>query len=247
MISFGVDIGGSGVKGAPVDLTTGELAADRLRIPTPSPSSPRNVVDAVREVVQGHEWNGPLGVTVPGVVIRGTVLTAANIDSGWVGFEAEAAISDSLGLPVTVVNDADAAGIAEVEYGDHDAHDGVVLVLTFGTGIGSALVHNGVLVPNTEFGHLEFHGMAAEEYAAGRLVKRDKMDIDWWATRVNEFLQHMELILSPTRIVFGGGISKRFEEFSSLIETRAEVVPARLRNNAGIVGAAMVAPPRQST
>ena len=136
MISFGVDIGGSGVKGAPVDLTTGELTADRLRIPTPSPSSPQNVVAAVREVVESHEWSGPLGVTVPAVVIDGVVLTAANIDSGWVGFDAEAAISERLGLPVTVVNDADAAGVAEVRYGDHDAYDGVVLVLTFGTGIG---------------------------------------------------------------------------------------------------------------
>lgn len=148
---------------------------------------------------------------------------------------------------MTVINDADAAGLAEVKYGQHGAPEDVVLVLTFGTGIGSALIHNGVLVPNTELGHLEFHGMEAEKYAAGRLVKRDNADIEWWAGRVNEYLQHVELILSPNKIVFGGGISKRFEEFNHLLQTRAEVVPARLRNNAGIVGAAMVAAPREQT
>jgi polyphosphate glucokinase len=242
-LGFGVDIGGSGIKGAPVDLDTGALAKERFRTPTPSPSTPSNVVETVMAVVEHHGWSEPFGVTIPGVVIEGVVLTAANIDSGWIDFDAEAALSEAAGRHVTVMNDADAAGIAEVRYGYHDATDGVVLVLTFGTGIGSALIHDGILVPNTEFGHLEFHGMPAEEYAAGRLVKRENMDIEWWAMRVNEYLQHMELILSPTRIIFGGGISKRFEEFCDLIETRAEVVPARLRNNAGIVGAAMIAQP----
>ena len=245
MISFGIDIGGSGVKGAPVDLATGALTRKRLRVPTPSESTPANVIDTVRSVVQHHQWNGPLGVTLPSVVINGIVRTAANIDRGWIDFDAATVLSETLGVPVTVINDADAAGMAEVRYGRHEASDGVVLVLTFGTGIGSALIHNGVLVPNTEFGHLEFHGMDAEKYTAGRLVKRDNADIEWWASRVNEYLQHVEVILSPDKIVFGGGISKRFEEFSDLIETRAEVVPARLRNNAGIVGAAMVAASRE--
>ncbi len=247
MISFGVDIGGSGVKGAPVDLATGALARTRLRVPTPSKSTPANVIETVRTVVEHHQWNGPLGVTIPSVVINGIVRTAANIDPGWIDFDAATVLSETLGAPVTVMNDADAAGMAEVRYGQHEASDGVVLVLTFGTGIGSALIHNNVLVPNTEFGHLELHGMDAEKYAAGRLVKRDNADIEWWAGRVNDFLQHIEVILSPDKIVFGGGISKRFEEFSDLIETRAEVVPARLRNNAGIVGAAMVAAPREQT
>jgi len=245
MISFGIDIGGSGVKGAPVDLATGALTRKRLRVPTPSESTPANVIDTVRSVVQHHQWNGPLGVTLPSVVINGIVRTAANIDRGWIDFDAATVLSETLGVPVTVINDADAAGMAEVRYGRHEASDGVVLVLTFGTGIGSALIHNGVLVPNTEFGHLEFHGMDAEKYTAGRLVKRDNADIEWWASRVNEYLQHVEVILSPDKIVFGGGISKRFEEFSNRIETRAEVVPARLRNNAGIVGAAMVAASRE--
>lgn len=241
MISFGIDVGGSGVKGAPVDLASGELAGERHRIATPKPSTPDAVITAVSEIVTFHDWTGSVGVTVPSVVIDGIVQTAANIDERWVGFEAESVISEELGVPVTVLNDADAAGLAEARYGFHDTDHGVVLLLTFGTGIGSALINDGVLVPNTEFGHLQFRGMEAEEYAAGRLVKRDNMEIDWWAERVNELLQHIDVILSPTKVIFGGGISKRFEEFSHRLHTRAEVVPARLRNNAGIVGAAMVA------
>jgi polyphosphate glucokinase len=245
MIGFGVDIGGSGVKGAPVDLEAGSLATDRHRIPTPRPATPQAVITAVGEVVEHHNWTGPIGVTIPAVVVDGVVRSAANIDQGWMGFDARSSMTQALGIPVTVINDADAAGLAEVRYGAHGPQDGVVLLLTFGTGIGSAIINDGVLVPNSEFGHLEFHGMAAEEYAAARLVKRENMDIEWWATRVNEFLQHMDVILSPRKIIFGGGISKRFEEFSFLIETEAEVVPARLRNNAGIVGAAMIASPEE--
>jgi polyphosphate glucokinase len=241
MIGFGIDIGGSGVKGAHVDLATGALATERYRIPTPRPATPEAVIFAVSEIIEHHDWTGPLGVTVPAVVIDGIVRSAANIDQGWINFDAQTAMSAALDTPVSVVNDADAAGIAEVRYGETGARNGVILVLTFGTGIGSAIINDGVLVPNAEFGHLEFHGMLAEEYAAARLVKRENMDIEWWAERVNEFLQHMDVILSPKRVIFGGGISKRFEEFRHLLDTRAEVVPALLRNNAGIVGAAMIA------
>ena len=241
MIGFGIDIGGSGVKGAPVDLENGSLAGERTRIPTPQPATPKGVVNAIHEIIAEHGWQGPLGVTIPGVVVNGVVLTAGNIDSQWIDLDARTFMSESLQVPVTVINDADAAGLAEARYGDHGVNDGVVLVLTFGTGIGSALINNGVLVPNTEFGHVLLHGMLAEEYAAGRLVKRDNMDIDWWAGRVNEYLQHIETVLTPAKIIIGGGISKRFEEFSGLLDTRADVEPARLRNNAGIVGAAMVA------
>lgn len=247
MISFGVDIGGSGIKGAPVDMSTGQLTGDRYRIPTPEPATPDAVIDAVRTVVDHHGWDRPLGVTVPGVVIEGVVMTAANIDSAWVGLDAQSHFSDRLGAPVTILNDADAAGLAEVRFGRHDASHGVVLLLTFGTGIGSALINNGVLVPNTEFGHLEFKGRVAEEYAAGRLVKQGNMEIDWWADRVNEYLRHLDLILSPRIVIIGGGISRRFDEFRSLLDTRALIVPARLRNNAGIVGAAMAAATKELT
>lgn len=224
-----------------MDLDTGALLGDRFRLPTPQPATPDSVISTLGSVVQHHGWNGPVGVTVPGVVIDGVVLTASNIDSAWVNFNARNVMSDELGVPVTVLNDADAAGLAEIKYGGHDAERGVVLLLTFGTGIGSALFNDGALVPNTEFGRLEFKGMKAEEYAAGRLVRRDKGKLEWWAARVNEFLQHMDSMLSPGLIIFGGGISKRFEEFDRYLDTRAEVVAARLRNNAGIVGASMAA------
>lgn len=241
MIGFGIDVGGSGVKGAPVDLENGSLMGRRIRIPTPQPSTPNGVADAIGDVIAGHSWDSPLGITIPGVVVDGVVLTVGNIDQRWVDLDAREFMSERLQLPVTVINDADAAGLAEARYGEHGVSNGVVLLLTFGTGIGSALINNGVLVPNTEFGHVLLHGMLAEEYAAARLVKRDNMDIDWWAGRVNEYLQHIETVLTPRKIIIGGGISKRFEEFSDLLDTRADVEPARLRNNAGIVGAAMIA------
>jgi polyphosphate glucokinase len=241
VIGFGIDVGGSGVKGAPVDLENGSLTGERSRIPTPHPSTPTGVVEAIRQIITHHSWDSALGVTIPGVVVNGVVLTVGNIDHQWVDLDAQEFMSESLEIPVTVINDADAAGLAEARYGEHGVNDGVVLVLTFGTGIGSALINNGVLVPNTEFGHVLLHGMLAEEYAAGRLVKRDNMDIDWWAGRVNEYLQHIETVLTPRKIIIGGGISKRFEEYADLLDTRADVEPARLRNNAGIVGAAMIA------
>ncbi len=241
MISFGVDIGGSGVKAAPVDLDSGELIGERFRIPTPQPSTPKSVIAAVDAAIDHHSWHGPLGVTIPGVVIDGVVRTAANIDPGWVDFDARRIMSEAFGVPVTVMNDADAAGIAEIRYGAHNTQDGVTLLLTFGTGIGSALFHNNLLLPNSEFGRIEFRGVTAEEYAAGQLVGRDDDDIEWWVERVDQFLQQMDLILSPRLIIFGGGISRRFEEFSEQFKMRAKVVPAKLRNNAGIVGASMAA------
>lgn len=241
MEALGIDIGGSGIKGATVDLSTGELTSERHRIDTPDVSSPDRILDVVSRIVAFHDWRGPVGITFPGVVLDGVVWTAANVDDRWIGYDAQANFREALDDPVVVLNDADAAGLAEARYGAARDRRGVCLVLTFGTGIGSALLHDGVLVPNSELGHLEFKGMAAEEYAAGRLVKRENMDIDWWADRVNELLGHIERILTPKTIVFGGGISKRFETIDHHLHTRAEVVPAQLRNNAGIVGAAMAA------
>ncbi len=236
---MGIDIGGSGIKGAPVDIHAGNLTRPRLRVRTPDPSTPDKVIEAVVQLVADHDWRGPVGVTIPGVVLDGTVATATNIDDAWIGYDGRLAFSQALGLPVAILNDADAAGLAEARFGG-DA-SGVVILLTFGTGIGSALIHDGKLVPNTELGHLEFHGGNAETYAAARLVKRESMRIDWWAERVNEFLAYVEKLFSPDRIIIGGGISKRFDEFSPYLSTRCDVLPARLRNNAGIVGAALFA------
>jgi polyphosphate glucokinase len=238
---FGVDIGGSGVKGAPVDLKQGKLAGKRKRIKTPRPSTPDAVADVVKEVVDTFDWKGPFGVTVPAVVQDGVVRSAANIDAAWIDTDGVALLEKRLNGPVTLLNDADAAGLAEDRYGAGRDVDGLVLVLTFGTGIGSALVYRGRLVPNSELGHLEFRGMEAEHYCAARLVEEDDMDVTWWTRRVDEYLNYLERILTPDLIVFGGGISKRFDEFSDLLVTRAPVVPAELRNNAGIVGAALAA------
>jgi len=241
MTAFGIDIGGSGIKGAPVDLSTGSLAAERNRVETPDPSTPAAVLGAVRQLVSTDDSDGAVGITIPGVVISGVVETAANIDQAWVGLDARTMFSESLGRSVTMLNDADAAGVAEARFGAGKDVKGVVLLLTFGTGIGSALLVDGVLVPNTELGHLEFKGDIAERYAAARLVKRESVSIKWWAERVDDLLTYIELLLSPNRIIIGGGISKRFEEFVSFLHTDAELVPAGLRNNAGIVGAAMAA------
>lgn len=237
---FGIDIGGSGIKGAPVDPVTGDLVAKRHRIPTPQPSTPAAVAETVNEIVEHFSWMGPIGVTIPGVVRDGVVLTAANIDDEWIGTNAEELLTARTGTSVRVVNDADAAGIAEMRYGAGAGVPGLVVLLTFGTGIGSAVLYNGQLLPNTELGHLEFHGEDAEQYAAARQVERDQMDLGVWASRVGEYLRYVEKILTPDLFVFGGGISKRFNEFSVALDVTTPVLAAKLRNNAGIVGAALV-------
>jgi len=237
--AFGIDIGGSGVKGAPVDLRSGTLAGKRHRIPTPAAGTPEAIISAVADVIAFHEWDGPVGITVPGVVINGVVTSAANISPDWINYPAEREMSDDLGVPVSVLNDADAAGLAESTFGAGRDIAGLAMMLTFGTGIGSALINNGSLLPNTELGHLEFKGMVAEHYAASRLVEHEGLDLGTWALRVQEFLVHLERIFSPDVIIFGGGISKRFDDFGQFFQITAPVVPAVLRNNAGIVGAAM--------
>jgi polyphosphate glucokinase len=238
-LAFGIDIGGSGIKGAPVDLSAGALTTDRLRILTPQPSTPDAVGDVVAEIVRSFDWKGPVGVTVPGIVDGGVVRSAANIDPAWVDTDAVALLASRIEGAATVLNDADAAGLAEERYGAGRDADGVVLLLTFGTGIGSALLNGGALVPNTELGHIEFNGMEAEHYCAARLVEEDDMDVAIWVKRVDAFLHYVESLFSPQLIIFGGGISKHFEDFSGLITVRTPVVPASLRNMAGIVGAAL--------
>jgi polyphosphate glucokinase len=238
---FGVDIGGSGVKGAPVDRATGTLAGERVRLPTPRPSTPEEVAKVVAEIVGSFGWSGPLGVTVPAVVTHGRTRTAANIDHAWIGAEAEVLLRETTGCDVTVVNDADAAGYAEVRFGAARGHPGLVLVTTLGTGIGTALIYNGRLVPNTELGHIEIDGHDAEHRASD--AARDRDDLSWerWATRLQRYYQTLEKLFWPDLFVVGGGVSKKADKFLPLLALQTPIVPAALRNEAGIVGAALLA------
>jgi polyphosphate glucokinase len=236
---LGIDIGGSGIKGAPVDAGTGALTHERFKVLTPEPSTPDAVAAGVAEVAASFDVTGPVGVTFPGVVTGGVIRTAANLDHAWVGVDAAKLFGAALGRPVTVVNDADAAGIAEVRFGAAAGRSGVVVLLTFGTGIGSAVFIDGRLLPNTEFGHIEIDGKDAEKRASAHA--RELHDLSWgkWAGRVNDYLAHLEALLSPDLIVIGGGISRKADKFLPLLTTHAEVVPATLHNDAGIVGAAL--------
>ena len=238
---LGIDIGGSGIKGAPVNVETGELTEERIKVLTPKPSLPDAVTAAVNEVASGFSWEGPIGVGFPGLVINGIVRTAPNLHPSWEGEDAQAEFSNSTDLPVTVLNDADAAGLAEVRFGAGKDAQGTLMVLTFGSGIGSALFRAGALIPNTEFGHLEFQGEEAEKRASADARKHEKLNWDQWAGRVNSFLKHLEMLFSPELFIVGGGVSRKHENFLSKIDTLAPVVPAELRNDAGIVGAAMAA------
>jgi polyphosphate glucokinase len=240
---FGVDIGGSGIKGAPVDLERGELAKERFKVLTPHPATPDGVADGVKEVVDHFGWTGPVGITFPGVVTGGAMIrTAANVDKSWIDTDARALFAERLGgLPVTVLNDADAAGVAEMQFGaGRDRRRGTIIVLTFGTGIGSALFTDGVLVANTELGHLELGGHDAEKRASTKVKDDHEMTWEQWAHRVQKYLAHVEMLFSPELFIVGGGVSRKSQKFLPLIEgIKAEIVPAQLQNNAGIVGAAM--------
>ncbi|MET8775155.1 polyphosphate--glucose phosphotransferase [Nocardia sp. NPDC050713] len=238
--AFGIDIGGSGVKGAAVDLATGELLHERIKIATPHPSTPHAVADAVAKLVAEADWPGPVGITLPSVVLEGVARTAANIDKTWIGTDTRTLFSAALGgRSVTVLNDADAAGLAEDRYGAARDFDGLVLLLTFGTGIGSALLYNGTLVPNTELGHLEVGGMETEHRAAASIKDREGLSYEQWAAEVSTVLIGLENLFWPKVIVAGGGISRDSDQWIPLLTNRTPVVPARLRNTAGIVGAAM--------
>lgn len=238
---FGIDIGGSGIKGAPVDLDRGELLAERLRIPTPDPSLPEAVADAVATIVERFSPSGPLGITLPCVIKQGTAYTAANVDPAWKGSDAAALFSDRTGAPVMVLNDADAAGLAEMRFGAGQGRGGIVVLLTFGTGIGSALFLDGELVPNTEFGHLQVDGHDAEHRAAASVKDDEGLSWEQWTGRVSRYLQVLENLLWPDLIIAGGGVSRKADTWLPLLGCRTEVVPAALRNNAGIVGAAAAA------
>ena len=240
MQALGIDIGGTGIKAAPVDVAAGKLLADRQKIPTPRPAKPDAVADVVHQLATAFSWSGPVGITFPGVVTDGEIRTAANLDPDWIGVDARGLLGKAAGNPVKVLNDADAAGVAEMTFGAGVGVRGTVLMLTFGTGIGSALFIDGILVPNTEFGHIEIHGRDAEKRASEQA--RELHDLSWgkWAGRVEEYMRHVEALLSPDLFIIGGGISKQSEKFVPLLKgIRARIAPAVMLNDAGIVGAAM--------
>jgi polyphosphate glucokinase len=241
---FGVDVGGSGVKGGMVDLDTGKLIGERFKLLTPQPATPAAIAKTVAEVVRHFGWTGPLGVTYPGVVVNGVVKTAANVDKAWIGVNASEIVGAALdGHQVTVLNDADAAGLAEQRYGAGRTESGVVVLLTFGTGIGSAVIHKGVLLPNTEFGHLEVGGKEAEHRAASSVKERKEWSYERWSEEVTKVLIAVENLIWPDLFIAGGGISRKSEKWIPLLKNRTPVVAAELLNEAGIVGAAMAASP----
>ena len=243
-LALGIDIGGTGIKGAPVDLKTGTLLEDRFRLVTPHPAAPKPVAEVVAQVARHFDWSGPIGLTFPGVVSNGVVHTAANVDKSWIGLSAGEVFGPPLGPESPspyVINDADAAGLAEITHGAAVGQNGVVLMLTLGTGIGSALFTDGHLVPNTELGHLQVRGKDGEHRASAK-VKDDK-GLSWakWARRLQEYLDMVEMLFSPDLVVFGGGVSKHPDKFLPLLHMRARMVPAQMANNAGIIGAALAA------
>lgn len=239
---LGIDIGGSGIKGAPVNVAKGVLLEERFRIPTPQPSSPAAVVEAVQEIVAQFNYSGPIGCGFPAPILNGVAKTAANIDNRWIDVNVEQAIKEATGFPTYVVNDADAAGVGEFNFGAGKGRKGVVMVLTIGTGIGSALFIDGQLVPNTEFGHMLFRdGVELEKYASDAVRKAEGLDYLTWGKRLNEVLNYLSQLFYPELIIIGGGTSKRMDNFMEVIDVPTEILPARTLNQAGIIGAAWIA------
>jgi len=238
---LGIDIGGSGIKGAPVDLNQGVLAAERLRIATPRPATPDAVADTVGRIIRHFNWTGPIGCGLPSVVQNGVARTAANIDSSWIGTDVRALLSQRTGCPVTVINDADAAGIAEMRFGAGRGRNGTILMVTVGTGLGTALFRDGTLVPNTELGHLLLNGKVAEKYASAAAREDLGLSYKTWAKRLDLYLHQLQSLFWPDLFILGGGISKKHEKFFPFLTIETEFLPAVLRNQAGIVGAALAA------
>ncbi|MGL4177646.1 MAG: polyphosphate--glucose phosphotransferase [Dermatophilaceae bacterium] len=241
---LGIDVGGSGIKGAPVDLALGEFAQKRLRIETPEVSTPEAVCRVIAQIVDHFDEvrsDSPIGVTIPGVVQHGVVKTAANIDKSWIGCEIEKLLEDRLQHDVVVVNDADAAGVAELELGAAKGHDGLVILTTLGTGIGTAVINRGVLVPNSELGHIEVGGVDAETVTASSAKTRENLSYEQWAPRLQAYYRALEDLLWPDLLVVGGGVSKDSDQFLPLLDIRTPIVPAVLKNKAGIIGAAVLA------
>ncbi len=244
--AVGVDIGGTGIKGALVDLTTGTLLSERVKVPTPAGAEPDDVLGAVRIVLSALDVTDadiPLGVAFPAIVKRGITKSAANVSQRWIGFEAEKFFEDGLGREIHFANDADVAGVAELRYGAARDTEGLVILTTLGTGIGTALLHNGVLIPNSELGHLQRSQRRrdAEAYAAYSAKQRDGLDWKKWAARLQWYYSHLEFLLSPDLFIVGGGVSKHADAFLPLLRLDTPIVPAVHRNNAGIIGAAALA------
>ena len=239
--AYGIDIGGTGIKGAIVDVASGTLVAPRTRILTPQPSTPNAVAEVVVKLLSEAGWSGPVGATFPAVISHGVARSAANVDKSWIGTDVDKVLTDATGCEVTVLNDADAAGIAEARFGAARGVGGVVILLTFGTGIGSALLLDGQLVPNTELGHLELDGHDAEKKASSAAKDNEDLSYKQWAKRVQRYLRHVENLFTPDLFVVGGGVSKYADKWVPLLELSTPVKPAQLLNNAGIVGAAMAA------
>ena len=238
MKALGIDIGGSGIKGAPVDVKTGKLLAPRFRIPTPQPAKPRPVAKTVAQIAKHFEWSGPIGCGFPAVVQQGITRTAANIHASWVGVDAAALFSKATGCTTRVINDADAAGLAEMRFGAGRGRRGVVLLVTIGTGLGTSLFTDGVLLPNTELGHIEIDCQDAESNASDAARKRDELSWKQWTIRFDEYLCTLEKLVWPDLIILGGGVSKKHEKFIPHLSVQAKVVPAQMLNEAGIIGAA---------
>lgn len=238
---LGIDIGGSGVKGALVNTKKGEMLTERFRIPTPDPATPEAVSAVIVQIAQHFAWKGPIGAGFPGVVQNGIVRTAANVDHSWINCDIDSLLSKSTGCPANVVNDADAAGLAEMKFGAGVDNKGLVLLITVGTGLGTVLFSGGKLVPNLEMGHIILRGDDAERYSSDAARKNDHLSWEKWAERFNEYIKRMEDLIWPDLIIIGGGVSKKEELFQGMIKSRAKMVPAKLQNNAGIVGAAYAA------
>jgi polyphosphate glucokinase len=236
---LGIDVGGSGIKGAPVNTKTGQLRAERIRIKTPKNAEPQPVAEVVAQIVQAFQWQGPIGVGFPAPIRSGVALMAANIAESWIGTNVEHLFTEATGCPCTVGNDADVAGLAEMAFGAGKGRSGTVIMLTLGTGIGTAIFRDGALLPNTEFGHLEIDGQDAESGASD--AAREREDLSWkkYAKRLNKYMLAMERLFWPDLFIVGGGISKKHEKFLPLLTLQTEVVPAQLQNEAGIVGAAL--------
>lgn len=239
---FGIDFGGSGIKGAPVDTKKGKLITERYRIPTPNPSNVETVVDTMKQLVDYFNWKGPVGVGFPSVIMNGVAKTAANIDKSWIGKDARQLLSDKTGLPVFVVNDADAAGYAEIKFGAGQDYRGTVILVTIGTGIGSVIFSDKKLVANTELGHLFLdNGFEGESFAADSVRENENLDWTQWGSRLNKYLNELHKLFWPELIIIGGGISKKPEKFMHSINVPTRIEMAMLKNDAGIIGAALAA------